>query len=42
MPASDTMQDPLVAKIWGFLVNIGLEIKFASIPKSTFLPGIRA
>jgi len=42
MPASGTIEDPLVAKIWGFLVNIGLEIKFASIPESTFLPGIRA
>jgi hypothetical protein len=42
MSESDTMQNPLVAKIWGFLVNIGLEIKFASIPGSTFLPGIHA
>src|SRR5271155_4491769 len=41
MPASDTMRDPVVAKIWGFLVNIGLQIKFASIPEPTFLPGIR-
>jgi hypothetical protein len=41
VPALPTIRDPLVAKIAGFLVGIGLQVEVAAAPGETFLPGIR-
>ena len=38
--APTAIRDPLVAKIAGFLVSIGLQVEVAAAPEATFLPGI--
>ena len=36
----DTIRNPLVAKVVGFLESIGLSVSLAPIPETTFLPGV--
>jgi hypothetical protein len=40
IPALETIQNPLIARMVGFIQSIGLTVRLATIPESTFLPGV--
>jgi hypothetical protein len=40
IPAIETIQNPLIARMVGFIQSIGLTVRLATIPESTFLPGV--
>jgi hypothetical protein len=40
IPAIETIQNPLIARIVGFIQSIGLTVRLGTIPQSTFLPGV--
>jgi len=39
-PALSAIRDPLIARIVGFLVSLGLKVGIAPSPEPTFVPGI--
>ena len=40
IPAIETIQNPLIARMVGFIQSIGLTVRLATIAESTFLPGV--